>query len=47
MLDAAAGQQASGSLTVDEPGTYGFLCSVPGHAGAGMRGSLIVQAASS
>lgn len=42
MLDADPGEQASGSLTVDEPGTYPFECSVPGHAAAGMRGTLVV-----
>lgn len=44
-LDADPGEQASGSLTVDEPGTYAFECTVPGHADAGMRGTLVVQEA--
>lgn len=42
MLDADPGQQVLGSLTVDEAGTYEFVCSVPGHAQAGMRGTLQV-----
>lgn len=46
-LDAEPSEQASGSLTVDEPGTYAFECTVPGHADAGMRGTLVVQEASS
>lgn len=46
-LDADPGERASGSLTVDDPGTYAFECSVPGHADAGMRGTLVVHEASS
>lgn len=45
-LDADPGTQASGSLAVDEPGTYAFECSVPGHAEAGMRGTLVVETTS-
>ena len=47
LLDAEAGEETSGSLTVDEPGTYEFECSVPGHAEAGMRGTLIVESGGS
>jgi plastocyanin len=43
VLDADPGERASGSLTVDEPGTYTFECSVPGHAEAGMQGTLVVE----
>ena len=40
--DFASG--ASGSITVNLPaGTYEFICSVPGHADAGMRGMLTVE----
>lgn len=46
MLDANPGEQVSGSLTVDEPGRYQFVCSVPGHADAGMRGTLQVRGGS-
>lgn len=46
-LDAEAGEQASGSLIVDEPGAYAYECSVPGHAAAGMRGTLVVEEAPS
>jgi nitrite reductase (NO-forming) len=38
------GSGASGSIVVNLPaGTYEFICSVPGHADAGMRGTLIVE----
>jgi len=30
-------------LQVDEPGTYQFICTVPGHAQAGMKGKLVVE----
>ena len=34
----------SGELTVDvEPGTYSFLCTIPGHAEDGMTGSITVK----
>jgi uncharacterized cupredoxin-like copper-binding protein len=33
----------TGTFTIDTPGTYEFICSVPGHALAGMRGTLTVQ----
>ncbi|HMR98573.1 MAG TPA: cupredoxin domain-containing protein [Anaerolineales bacterium] len=39
-----AGGTASLELTVAEPGTYQFFCSVPGHKEAGMTGELIVVA---
>jgi heme/copper-type cytochrome/quinol oxidase subunit 2 len=39
---ASAGQRATGGLVPDRPGTYVFECSLPGHAQAGMTGTLIV-----
>lgn len=42
MLDADPGATVSGALTIDEPGTYTFRCTVQGHASAGMQGSITV-----
>lgn len=44
MIDVPAGVTATGGLTVNEPGEYAFECTVPGHASAGMTGTLIVTA---
>jgi nitrite reductase (NO-forming) len=41
-LQAKAGQTATGEFTFDKPGTFDFLCSIPGHNEAGMRGTLTV-----
>jgi uncharacterized cupredoxin-like copper-binding protein len=30
-------------LTIAKPGTYQFHCSVPGHEGAGMKGTITVE----
>lgn len=43
-LVAGPGEAARGGLEVDDPGEYRFLCTVPGHAGAGMVGVLVVDA---
>ena len=43
MLDLPAGATATGGLTIDRPGEYKFQCTVPGHAAAGMTGTLIVS----
>jgi len=40
-LEAPPGGTAAASLTVPTPGRYPFLCSVPGHAEAGMTGVLV------
>jgi uncharacterized cupredoxin-like copper-binding protein len=40
---AQGGQTARGTFTIDTPGTYPFVCSVPGHAAAGMRGTIRAQ----
>jgi uncharacterized cupredoxin-like copper-binding protein len=42
-IEAVGGQTARGTLEIDNPGTYQFVCSQPAHALAGMRGTIIVQ----
>ena len=41
-IGADSGETVTVGLEVDEPGRYEFYCSVPGHASAGMRGTLTV-----
>lgn len=43
VIEARAGQSETRTLTFDEPGTYEFICSIPGHANLGMRGVLMVD----
>jgi len=40
---AAGRQTATGTFTVEGPGTYRFVCSQPGHAEAGQVGVLTVE----
>jgi uncharacterized cupredoxin-like copper-binding protein len=42
-LTAAGGQTASRTFTLDQPGTFTFECSQPGHASAGMHGTITAQ----
>lgn len=42
-IEAAGGQTASGSFIIAQPGTYSFVCSQPGHALMGMRGTITVR----
>lgn len=37
------GRSTSVTFTPEKSGTYRFICSVPGHAQAGMRGDVVVQ----
>lgn len=39
---ASPGEQATSGVSLDRAGTYEFLCSIPGHAGAGMTGTIDV-----
>lgn len=40
ILDAPG--SATATLLIEEPGTYTFQCNVPGHAGQGMTGTIVV-----
>ena len=42
-LTVNGGETTSRTFTFDKPGTYKFECSLPGHALAGMRGTITVQ----
>ena len=42
-VPARPGQTAELRFLVDEPGTYQIVCTVPGHAEAGMTGTLVVE----
>jgi uncharacterized cupredoxin-like copper-binding protein len=42
-LTVNGGETASRIFTFDTPGIYKFECSMPGHALAGMRGTITVQ----
>jgi plastocyanin len=33
----------TGDLNLDAPGTYDFVCTVPGHEQAGMKGKIVVS----
>jgi plastocyanin len=41
-VDVPVGGTRSVTFTV-APGTYTFFCAIPGHASAGMRGTLVVR----
>lgn len=42
-LATGPGREATTGFEVEEAGTYGFLCTYPGHADAGMTGILTVM----
>jgi uncharacterized cupredoxin-like copper-binding protein len=43
-MAVAMGGIGSMEFTPSKPGTYEFLCTVPGHKEAGMKGTLVVKA---
>jgi uncharacterized cupredoxin-like copper-binding protein len=42
-IEAAGGESEHATLVITQPGTYQFVCSQPGHALAGMRGTIVAQ----
>ena len=42
VVEADGGESATGAITL-EAGSYTYYCSIPGHRGAGMEGTLEVQ----
>ena len=42
VVHADPGETATGTFTIDDAGTYEFVCTVPGHREAGMVGTLEV-----
>jgi nitrite reductase (NO-forming) len=42
-ITATGGQTSSGVFTIDKPGTFTFVCSMPGHASAGMQGTITAK----
>ena len=44
-VKVAANPHSAGTttFTLDRPGAYTFICSVPGHSDAGMKGTITVQ----
>lgn len=43
IVGAERKQTRKGGLRIDEPGTYKYWCTVPGHRAAGMKGTITVE----
>jgi plastocyanin len=43
VADVSGGETTTQRLRIDEPGTYTFFCTIPGHRDGGMEGSLVVK----
>jgi plastocyanin len=42
LIKASGGKSATGTVTLTK-GTYDFQCTIPGHAQAGMKGTVVVS----
>jgi plastocyanin len=42
-IEAAGTSTASGTFTITQAGTYGYVCAQPGHEAAGMKGTIIAR----
>jgi len=42
-LEAGPGGTGRGTFVIERPGTYTFICSVPGHADGGMKGTIAAE----
>jgi plastocyanin len=43
VADVGAGDDSVQRLRIDQPGTYTFFCTLPGHRDGGMEGTLVVR----
>jgi len=43
VVDVTGGETRVARLRVDEPGSYTFFCTLPGHRDGGMEGTLVVR----
>ena len=43
VADVSGGETSTQRLRIDEPGTYTFYCTIPGHRDGGMEGTLVVK----
>ena len=43
VADVGAGDDDVQRLRIDQPGTYTFFCTLPGHRDGGMEGTLVVR----
>lgn len=43
VADVGGGGTSTQRLRIDQPGTYTFSCTIPGHRDGGMEGSLVVK----
>jgi uncharacterized cupredoxin-like copper-binding protein len=42
-ITVEGGRTTPSMFTLDRPGTYPFICSVPGHSDGGMHGSIVAE----